>query len=452
MSWEKVKLEELYTVHNGLSKGRQFFGTGFPFLSFSTVFNHYFIPSELSDLVQTTEKEQADYSICRGDVFVTRTSETSDELGMSCVALKDYPHATYNGFTKRMRPIDSTRVLPEYIGYYMRLPSFRGQFQAFSTMTTRASLRNEDLLGLEVMLPPMKVQKRIADILLTYDDLIENNQKQIKLLEEAAQRLYKEWFVDLRFPGYEDVRVLDGVPEGWRRMAINDIAEYINGYAFKPSDWSNKGKPIIKIKEMGDGVTTDTPRNLGTDIPPKYHIFAGDILFSWSATLSAMIWDGEDGLLNQHLFKVVPYDGFSREYVLQSILYTLDEFQNLTTGATMKHIQRGKLKEVFVTVPNEKLMLQYSLLSEPIRQKILSLKKQSLIVIEARDRLLPKLMSGELDLAETKKAEILQPLPKLSYDEFLSDLGMAARAKTVSEADLRAMYEAYLDDDAEDRD
>ena len=191
MSWEKVKLEELYTVHNGLSKGRQFFGTGFPFLSFSTVFNHYFIPSELSDLVQTTEKEQADYSICRGDVFVTRTSETSDELGMSCVALKDYPHATYNGFTKRMRPIDSTRVLPEYIGYYMRLPSFRGQFQAFSTMTTRASLRNEDLLGLEVMLPPMKVQKRIADILLTYDDLIENNQKQIKLLEEAAQRLYK---------------------------------------------------------------------------------------------------------------------------------------------------------------------------------------------------------------------------------------------------------------------
>jgi type I restriction enzyme S subunit len=111
-----------------------------------------------------------------------------------------------------------------------------------------------------------------------------------------------------------------------------------------------------------------------------------------------MIWDGEDGLLNQHLFKVVPYDDFSREYVLQSILYTLDEFQNLTTGATMKHIQRGKLKEVFVTVPNDKLMLQYSLLSEPIRQKILSLKKQSLIVIEARDRLLPKLMSGEMEV------------------------------------------------------
>ena len=217
-------------------------------------------------------------------------------------------------------------------------------------------------------------------------------------MEEAAQRLYKEWFVDLRFPGYENTPITDGVPQGWRKSAINDIAEYINGYAFKPSDWGENGKPIIKIKEMGEGVTNDTPRNSGTEIPKKYHIYAGDILFSWSATLSAMIWDGEDGLLNQHLFKVVPLDNFSREYVLQSILYTLGEFQNLTTGATMKHIQRGKLKEVFINTPGKNIMNQYEVLAVPIRTKILSLKKQNLNLIEARDRLLPKLMSGELEV------------------------------------------------------
>ena len=105
MSWDYVKLEELYDVHNGLSKGRKFFGSGYPFLTFSTVFNNYFIPEELTDLVQSTDKEQENYSILRGDVFVTRTSETSNELGMSCVALKDYPTATYNGFTKRMRQL-----------------------------------------------------------------------------------------------------------------------------------------------------------------------------------------------------------------------------------------------------------------------------------------------------------------------------------------------------------
>ena len=396
-NWESVKLGDLYEVHNGLSKGGKFFGSGYPFLTFSTVFNNYFLPEELTDFVQSTEKERESYSILRGDVFVTRTSETSDELGMSCVALKDYPNATYNGFTKRMRPI-TDRVLPEYIGYYMRMPSFRGEFQAFSTMTTRASLKNEDLLSLEVKLPEIDKQKKIAEILSAYDALIMNNQKQIKLLEEAAQRLYKEWFVDLRFPRYEDIEIVDGVPEGWTVKSMEDIADYLNGYAFKPSDWGEIGKPINKIKELNDGITKDTPRNTGDDIPEKYRVFPGDIVFSWSATLTAKIWDEEEGLLNQHLFKVTPYDGFCREYVLQSILKTLDEFRNLTTGSTMKHIQRGKLKQVFVKVPSPKIMDEYKKYADTIRRQILVLSHKIILLNEARDRLLPQLMSGEIEL------------------------------------------------------
>ena len=217
-------------------------------------------------------------------------------------------------------------------------------------------------------------------------------------MEEAAQRLYTEWFVDLRFPGHETTPITDGIPEGWQVKSMNDIAEYINGYAFKPTDWGTVGKPIIKIKEMGSGITMDTPRNTGEDIPEKYNVTAGDILFSWSATLSAMIWDEEDGLLNQHLFKVIPVEGISREFVLQSILRTLDEFSNLTTGSTMKHIQRGKLKEVKVNVPTAKLMEQYRSIGEPIREQILNVKRQMILLREARDRLLPKLMNGEIEV------------------------------------------------------
>lgn len=179
---------------------------------------------------------------------------------------------------------------------------------------------------------------------------------------------------------------------------MNDIAEYLNGYAFKPDDWSNKGKPIIKIKEMNEGVTESTPRNDGSTIPSKYNITAGDILFSWSATLTAMVWDSEDGLLNQHLFKVTPNDGICREYVLQSILKTLDELKNLTTGSTMKHIQRGKLKEVFVNLPTKEIMVKFASLAEFYRERILKLKKQNNALAEARDRLLPKLMSGEIEV------------------------------------------------------
>ena len=221
--WKKVKLGELYDVHNGLSKGRQFFGSGYPFLTFSNVFNNWFLPEELESLVQSSEKERQICSIKRGDVFITRTSETMDELGMSSVALKDYPNATYNGFTKRLRPL-TDEVIPEYIGYYLRSPKFRGKFMAFSTMTTRASLANDDLLSMEVDIPEKAIQQRIATILSRYDSLIENYQKQIKLLEESAQRLYKEWFIDLRFPGHENTKIVDGVPEGWEKGILDNIA------------------------------------------------------------------------------------------------------------------------------------------------------------------------------------------------------------------------------------
>ena len=119
------------------------------------------------------------------------------------------------------------------------------------------------------MLPSPSIQKRVVSILSAYDDLIGNNQKQIKLLEEAAQRLYKEWFVDLRFPGHETTTIVDGVPEGWEIRSMDDIADYINGYAFKPADWGLIGKPIIKIKEMSSGITVDTPRNTGENMRPQ---------------------------------------------------------------------------------------------------------------------------------------------------------------------------------------
>lgn len=289
-------------------------------------------------------------------------------------------------------------VYPDFLTYYLLAPQQQYGLLGMANGATVAHVNLPVIRELEITLPPIETQRRIANILSAYDDLIENNQKQIKLLEEAAQRLYKEWFVDLRFPGYENTKIVDGVPEGWTRPSMNDIAEYLNGYAFKPEDWREKGKPIIKIKEMNEGITTATPRNDGSTIPEKYNITAGDILFSWSATLTAMIWASEDGLLNQHLFKVTPNNGVCREYVLQSILKTLDEFKNLTTGSTMKHIQRGKLKEVFVNLPSQEVMEKFSSIVEVYREKILILQKQNIFLQEARDRLLPKLMSGELEV------------------------------------------------------
>lgn len=335
------------------------------------------------------------FHLLRDDFLVAMTGQGSvGRIGK----MRDYKPGFYVNQRVAIVRVNPEKANPVFIFYQIATRSNELELFKKANGAGQPNISAKQIGELPVVLPSTEQQQYIADVLSSYDDLIENNQKQIKLLEEAAQRLYKEWFVDLRFPGHENITITDGIPEGWTVQSMNDIAEYINGYAFKPTDWGTVGKPIIKIKEMGSGVTTDTPRNTGEGIPEKYNVTAGDILFSWSATLSAMIWDEEDGLLNQHLFKVIPGEGISREFVLQSILKTLDEFSNLTTGSTMKHIQRGKLKEVKVNVPPTELMEQYRNISKPIRERILNVKQQTILLREARDRLLPKLMSGEIEV------------------------------------------------------
>ena len=386
MKWEKVRLGELYSVHNGLSKGSKFFGTGYPFLSFSMVFNNFFIPDELTDLVQSNEKERDNYSILRGDVFVTRTSETSDELGMSCVALKDYPNATYNGFTKRMRPIDNNRVLPEYIGYYMRTPLFRGEFRAFSTMTTRASLKNEDLLGLTVALPPVEVQKKIANILRHYDQLIENNQKQIKLLEEAAQRLYKEWFVDLRFPGYEDVEIINGVPEGWSKELIGDVIGKIpRTKQIKTAEYLREGIiPIVdQSRDFIAGYSNDTEALVDIGIPV---IVFGDHtrILKYIQFPFAKGADGTQLIVS------------NRDNMPQSLLYLSLIGVDLSNYHYARHFKY--LKAESILVPSQGIADKFDNLVTPMLIQIQKLRDKCNKSSRARDSLLPRLMSGELEV------------------------------------------------------
>lgn len=396
MSWEYVALGELYEVHNGLSKGGKFFGKGSPFLSFSTVFNKWFLPQELLDLVQSTDSEQQSYSILRGDVFVTRTSETMDELGMSSVALKDYPHATYNGFTKRLRPINPERILPEFIGYYLRTAVFRAGFTAFSTMTTRASLRNEDLLSMKVPVPDMQTQKHISSILSAYDDLVESNQKQIKLLEEAAQRLYKEWFVDLRFPGHETTPIVDGIPEGWKEQSLYQIADVVMGQSPKSEYYNQVGEGLPFHQGVGSYgnrfVSDETYSTSFTRIAE-----AGSILFSVRAPV---------GRLNLTKNKVVIGRGLAainhRRGAQSYLFYLLKEkfFRDdiIGNGSIFASISKEELLNQTFLIPIDSLVEQFNGIAGGIDKKIDILSEQIRLLTEARNRLLPKLMSGELEV------------------------------------------------------
>ena len=379
--WKKVKLDELYEVHNGLSKGRQFFGTRFPFLTFSNVFNNWFLPDQLESLVQTTDKEREACSIKAGDVFITRTSETMDELGMSSVALKDYPNATYNGFTKRLRPI-TNRVSPRYIGYYLRTPKFRGQFMAFSTMTTRASLANNDLLNMEVELPSMETQHRIANILSRYDSLIKNYQKQIKILEEAVQRLYKEWFVDLRFPGHENTKIVDGVPEGWGKTKVGEIAPIITGKKDANFGTPNGEYPFFTCSQEPIKA-------------PSFSFDCAAVLLAGNGDFNVKLYRGKFEAY-QRTYVLSPYCAQHLYLLYYTISANMTKLAAGSSGSTIKFLTKGMIDGINLNIPNDEILRSFNKKVEPIQSSRESLQSQLRLLTEARDRLLPKLMSGEI--------------------------------------------------------
>ena len=394
--WKEYKLGDIYEVHNGLSKGGKFFGSGYPFLSFSTIFNNWFIPAELSNLVQSTDKEQESYSIKEGDVFITRTSETADELGMSCVALKDYPKATYNGFCKRMRQYNhNIEVLPKYIGYYLRNPNFRLYFQAFSgSMSTRASLTNEALLGLTVKLPPLPTQQKIAAILSSLDDKIELNNKINTNLEQQAQALFKNWFVDK----YE------------KEGTIGDYCSVKSGFAFKSAWWLDEGTKVIRIGDIEQGcLNLETCAHVATDkieVAKDFIVHGGDLVIAMTgATIGkfSMIPKTQEPILvNQRVGKFFlgnnPIEKVPFIYCTLKQEEVITEFINRGQGSAQPNISTGDILTIPCWIPSKNEIDDFNKTIQPMFETIISNQEENRKLSELRDSLLTKLMSGEIEV------------------------------------------------------
>jgi type I restriction enzyme S subunit len=280
------------------------------------------------------------------------------------------------------------------------LDLLRESFLSVSRGATQDNLGLDKILSFPIIAPDVEEQVRIGHVLAAYDDLMENCRRRIRIQETMARSLYREWFVNFRFPGHEKVlrvpSALGEIPEGWEIKPFSAIASYVNGYAFKPSDLGSEGKPIIKIKELKAGIKRDTPRNLGSAIPAKFNIEDGDILFSWSADLDTYLWNGGSGLLNQHLFNVLPNDCISRAFCFHALKESMPRFRALSLGATMHHIKRAALDQVFTAVPPVRLRKQFDHLAAPMHRLAITLAKYEDNLRRTRDLLLPRLLSGQV--------------------------------------------------------
>ena len=244
------------------------------------------------------------------------------------------------------------------------------------------------------------IQRRIAEILSRYDALIENCQKQIKLLEESAQRLYKEWFVDLRFPGHENTKIVDGVPEGWKKKRINEFISILSGYAFKSSTFEDNGDyNIVTIKNVQDGFfdgkNLSHIREIPNKMPQHCFLVTGDLLLSLTGNIGRVCMViGNNYLLNQRVAKIESgFPAFAYCLFRSENMYTF--INNLANGAAQQNVSPIKIGTLEIVVNNE-IISKFEKVVGSIRNKILVLYSQIDELIEARDRLLPKLMNGEI--------------------------------------------------------
>lgn len=268
-------------------------------------------------------------------------------------------------------------------------------------------LMTQDIIGrIEVIVPQTKDdQHRIASILSPLDRKIELNNKINADLEEMAQAIFKNWFVD--FEPFKGGKFVDSelgmIPEGWKVGRLTEIASYMNGLAMQkfPPENNEDSLPVLKIKELGQGFCGTDSDRCSCNIKDECIIHNGDVIFSWSGTLLVDVWCGGDCGLNQHLFKVTSKD-YPKWFYYYWTKHHLQEFIHIAKdkAVTMGHIKRGHLEEAMVAIPDNDSMEKAHELFEPILSKMISLRLENSRLSLLRDTLLPRLMSGELEVPE----------------------------------------------------
>ena len=397
MSWTETTLGEAFRIKHGFAFQSAYFRDDGPCVVLTP--GNF---RERGGFRLRPEKDRAylgdfpeSYVLEEGDLIVAMTEQGPGLLGSSAIVPESnrYLHNQRLGL---IEGLDESVLNRLFLYHLFNTRGVRAQISSSASGTKVRHTSPERIYRVCARVPDLGCQKRIASILSGYDNLIENNRRRIALLEEAARLLYREWFVHFRFPGHEHVTVVDGMPEGMERTALSKLADFVNGYAFKPTDLSDTGLPIVKIPELRQGVTEKTPRNDGELIPEKYHLKDGDLLFSWSGTLAVNVWAGGPALLNQHLFHVVPTGRVGRGFLMCAIREALAAFDNQTVGATMKHIRRSALDKVFVLLRDRAFMAPVEETLHNTYLQLVVLHQQNQKLVQARELLLPRLINGEI--------------------------------------------------------
>jgi type I restriction enzyme S subunit len=360
-----------------------------------------------------------------GDVVFT----SKGTVGRFAYVRQNTPRFVYSPQLCFWRSLDPDLIQSRFLYYWMCGGEFFVQFKGVAGQTDMAEYVSlTDQRRMRITLPSIAEQRAIAHILGTVDDKIELNGRMNETLEVMGHALFKSWFVDFDpvrakaegcdpglpepladlFPASFEDSELGEIPKGWSATPLYNIARYINGAtyaAFQPND-ERRGLPIIKIAELKAGVTTQTKFS-DVQMPEKYRIAEGEILFSWSGnpdtSIDTFVWSEGAGWLNQHIFRVLPPHPYERAFVLSTLKTLRPVFAEIarnkqTTG--LGHVTAEDMKRLLVARPDDRVLLAWSKLASPLHERTYQNSLEIGQLSKVRDTLLPKLISGELRVAD----------------------------------------------------
>lgn len=404
MKWEKVRLKDICeSIADGDHQPPPKSINGIPFVTIANITDNkidfsksMFVSNDYYENLDQKRRAQKD------DILYSVVGT----FGIP-VFIKEYKPFVFQRHIAILRP-NKNNIDAKFLYYMMLSKNFYMKADSVAIGAAQRTITLNSLRNIEVDVPKIETQRRIADILSTYDDLIENNQKQIKLLEEAVQRLYKEWFVDLRFPGYEQTKIIDGVPEGWEKVCLKAYCDIKSGYAFKSKDWNKSGCGVIKIKDISNKFVDYSDCDfVPKDIAEKaanYYLNQGDLVIAMTgATIGKIgICTKEGYYANQRVGKVFlgnkPKEKLPYAYCILSQKSTMDFILNNSSASSAQpNISGDKICDIKI-VYNEVYVMRFNKKMKSVFEKMILLKEQNEMLSVIRDNLLPKLMSGEIEV------------------------------------------------------
>lgn len=408
---KQYKLKDIGAFKGGVTSIKPTdYGYGTPFITYKNIFQNPKVDINMLTLMNVPKKDLQKCSCKYGDIFFTASSEVFEEVAMSSVLLdKGIKNLTFNGFSKRFRLFDFNTLLPEYAVYYFRSREFRNSIAAITTGDIRFNVSQENLSNITITLPPLSEQKRIANILSSFDNKIEILKKENKILEDIAENIFKEWFVKYNFPNkdgkpYRDNNgkmidsELGSIPEGWRIGKLGDFGQVICGKtpSTKNSSFFGGNYPFIKIPDMTELYVFKTESTL-TDLGSKElngkMVPANSICVSCIATIGKVSITTEDSFTNQQINTIIPNKNIYREY-LYFTLSNMQEYLELigNRGSTTFNINTEMFRNLEIIIPNEELLESFSSATASLFEKILVNSKLTMNLEIQKDKLLKELV------------------------------------------------------------